>query len=249
VSGETGWSRGAVSNEVDWPAFQKGAFSMITPKAKPVDRAKPVIRRSRSTDTAKVAVTRTTVSVMQGSPAWANAPAIQTAATAWTTAADAVETNAKILADLRMKLVTVTAEQRGLRRDWNVATQHVLATVAMHTQGSADQIHAYGFDVLARAGSVTVETPADLVTSLGKATGEVAFRWARGSARHGFLVQHATDTANAATVSSAVPCTKAKYTLTGALPAQTVFFRVAAIDPASPTGHTPWSDWIAGTAR
>jgi hypothetical protein len=31
--------------------------------------------------------------------------------------------------------------------------------------------------------------------------------------------------------------------------ASVVSFRVAAIDPAAPTGQSPWSAWVAGSVR
>jgi len=84
---------------------------------------------------------------------------------------------------------------------------------------------------------------------LGKAAGEVVLTWHRGNAAHGFLVQHATDVANPATYSLLMASTRAKYTLKGAQSSTIVHFRVAAIDPASATGASPWSDWVAGTVR
>jgi hypothetical protein len=218
-------------------------------KVKPVDRATPTIRKPKGTDPTKVSVTRSTTTAMQASPSWNQAPAVQTASKAWNSAADAIEGNAKVVADLRSKLAAAEAAQRGLRRDWNDALKQMLATVAIFCQGSADQVHAFGFDVLTHAGLGLLATPGNLATKPGTVIGEAVFSWARGSARHGFLVQHATDVNNAQTVSAAVPCTRSKYTLTGAPTSSVVHFRVAAIDPAAPTGQTPWSDWVAGTVR
>jgi hypothetical protein len=83
----------------------------------------------------------------------------------------------------------------------------------------------------------------------GKGLGEAVFAWKRGSARHGFIVQHATDVANPATISGNIPCTRAKYTLKGGQPLMLVHFRVAAVDPTVEGGHGPFSDWVAGMAR
>jgi hypothetical protein len=73
--------------------------------------------------------------------------------------------------------------------------------------------------------------------------------WARGDARHGFVVQLARDPASPATLSVPVPCTRSRFTFTGGTPSSIVHLRVAAIDPTSPTGIGPWSDWIAATVR
>jgi hypothetical protein len=79
--------------------------------------------------------------------------------------------------------------------------------------------------------------------------GEAVFSWDVGNARHGFIVQHATDVANAATHSANLPSTRATFTLKGGTPSSTVHFRVAAIDPSSETDMGPWSDWVSGLAR
>ena len=83
----------------------------------------------------------------------------------------------------------------------------------------------------------------------GKAQGEVELTFLRGGARHGFLVQRATDVANQATYAPAVVTTKTTYTLTGAPSASVVHVRVAAIDPNAIGEQSPWSDWAAGMAR
>jgi hypothetical protein len=46
-----------------------------------------------------------------------------------------------------------------------------------------------------------------------------------------------------------VPRTKIKFTLQGLQSSSIVHFRIAAIDPSAKTGVSPWSDWIAATAR
>jgi hypothetical protein len=35
----------------------------------------------------------------------------------------------------------------------------------------------------------------------------------------------------------------------GAWPGTAVSFRIAAVDPKSPTGISPWSAWVLGNAR
>jgi hypothetical protein len=50
-------------------------------------------------------------------------------------------------------------------------------------------------------------------------------------------------------VSAVIACTKSKFILTGAVPGSSVSFRVAAIDPSSPTSQTAWSGCAIGTVR
>jgi hypothetical protein len=217
-------------------------------QAKPVDRATPVIRKSKSTDAAKVAVTRSITTAMKAAPQW-NLPAIQTAQAAWNTAADAIESNAKSIADLRSKLAQAEATQRANRQSWIVATRQMTSNVEVVCQGSPDLVHGLGFDVLTHGPAVAQAAPSGVVALPGTVGGEAVVSWQRGSGRHGFIVQHATDVANPATLSAAIPCTKTKYTLEGAPSLSIVHFRVAAIDPTSSTGQSPWSDWVTSTVR
>ena len=218
-------------------------------KAKPVDRATPVLKKSRVTDAEKVSVTRSTTTGMKAAPQWSTSPALQAASTAWNAAADAVESNGKIVADLRTQLAAAEAAQRTNRQVWTFATKQLTAQVAVTAEGSSDAVHALGFDVITRGGPIAQVAPEGLHTAPGKVLGEGIFTWKRGTARHGFLVQHAADPSNPATVSPPVPCTKTKYKIEGAVSATIVHFRVAAIDTTSSTGSGPWSDWVACTVR
>ena len=219
-------------------------------KAKPVDRAVPVMRKPKRSDAMKVAAASTTVTAMQGSSLWNSNPALQASANAWNAAATTLGSNATVIADLRSKLATALAAQRGYRRDWTDALKHVLASAAVVTQGSADQVHELGLDVRTHAtpGGL-VPAPTGLAALPTKVVGEVVVGWDLGSAKHGFIVQHATDVANATTISDSIPCTKRKFKLSGLASGNMVHVRVAAIDPASSSGQSPWSDWVAAQAH
>jgi hypothetical protein len=222
---------------------------MGTKKKAKADTALPTIAGPLHTDVTRVSATRTTATAMEASPLWAGAPQLQTATTGWTKAADALEANGKVIADFRKKLAAAIADQHGLRRDWKAATGQVVASAAIVCQGSVDQVRALGFEVRSHGPIGALPAPTGLTASPGKGLGEVVFAWKRGSARHGFIVQHATDVANQATYSGMLPCTRSKYTLNGAQASSTVHFRVAAVDPSSDTDLGPWSDWIAGQVR
>ena len=84
--------------------------------------------------------------------------------------------------------------------------------------------------------------------SPGATVGTATWKWPRGLAKHGFLVQHATDVANVATYSPQLACTKTRYTLGGLVPSgSSVCLRVAAVDPHAATAQSPWSVWVSGT--
>ena len=218
-------------------------------KVGPVTRATPTIRKPKGSDVAKVTVTRSTTTAMKGSSLWSGSPALQTANAAWNAAADAIEKNAKSIADLRSQLAVLEAAQVGLRLDWDVSTKHMTGVVAVVAAGSPDHVAELGYDVLTRVGTGPLTAPVGLSTALGTAAGQARLSWHRGNARHGFIVQHASDVTNVATYSAQLPCTKSKYTLVGAPSLTVVHFRVAAVDPSSSTGMSPWSDWVACTVR
>jgi hypothetical protein len=218
-------------------------------KASSLTRATPTIRKSKGSDVAKVTVTRSTTTAMKGSSLWSGSPTLQAANTAWNTAADAIEKNAKSITDLRSQLAVLEAAQVGLRHDWLASTKHMVAVAAVVAQGMPDQVAALGFDVLNHGAIGPQPAPAGLTAAIGPASGEVRFAWHRGTALHGFIVQHASDVANQATYSVQIPCTKSKYALVGAPSQSVVHFRVAAIDPLSSSGLSPWTDWVIGTVK
>jgi hypothetical protein len=222
---------------------------VVTQKAKPVDKATPVIRKPKGTDGAKVTVTRSVTTAMKVTPQWNASPTLQAAVTAWNAAADSVESNAKSIADTRTKLATLEANQRANRQSWKATTKQVTGIVSVVCEGSPDLVHALGFDVFTHVGAIAQVAPSGLVTLPGTVVGEAAVSWQRGTAKHGFLVQRASDPANPATIAAAIPCTRTKYKIEGAVSSSVVHFRVAAIDPTTPSGTSPWSDWVACTVR
>ena len=219
---------------------------MSKTKASSVKRARPTVRKPKS-DVAAVALTRSKTTAMKGSSLWAQSPDLQAANTAWNKAADAMETNAKATDDLRTQLAALEVARVGLRHEWDAATEHMTGVVSVTSQGDPALVLELGYDVQTRTSLGSLPAPEGLQAALGKAAGEARFTWIRGDAQHGFIVQHASDVANQATYSLPTANTRAKYTLKGAI--APVHFRVAAIDPSSPTGQSPWSAWIPGAVR
>jgi len=212
--------------------------------------ASAVIQAPTHTDFHKVSVARDVVSLAQKHPGWATAADLQSASTAWTNAANALEANATLMVQLKSQLRSAAAKQRSSRRDWRAARKQVLGAVDVLSAGSADEIKAFGFGVRSRSpNGKPVSVPTEVSSKPGKALGEVFFSWPRGASRYGFVVQTAVDVANPATLSAVIPCTTTKYTAKPGSPGALVYFRVAAIDPSSPTGQTAWCAWVSGTAR
>ena len=207
------------------------------------------IRKRTNTDPLRVAVTHEITQAMPQSPSWSTATDVQSAVKTWGAGADALDANAKVIANLRAQLKAAEAQQEGLRRDWLASKKQVLATVTVFCGGSADTVKGFNLDVVTRAPLGPLPAPANLAVNPGKVQGEVVAKWATGIATHGFVVQHATDPTNAATISVPIACTKARFTLDGMPSSANVSIRVAAIDPASSTGQSPWTAWVVGNAR
>jgi hypothetical protein len=218
-------------------------------KKPPVDRATATTHLPLRTDADKVTLTRQLAQAMPASPDWTTSPALQALVKAWSADADAIEAQAKKAGDLRTQLRAVVAQQYANRRDWQVTKAQVMSTATGVCGGSADRLKALSLDVIEHARVGALAAPAGLAVNPGKLSGDITAAWTKGIAKHGFLAQHASNPADATTYSSSIACTRAKLTLHGMPSGSSISFRVAAIDPASPTGQSPWSAWVLGNVR
>ena len=185
---------------------------------------------------------------MELASTWSQSPELQSAAMKWKISADALEKNAARIADLKKLLAVAQGAQLSYRRDWQTATQHVLALVTALAGGDALIVLANGCDVQTRT-KMTVEAPEITGASLGTEPGEGVIEWKCPSARNGYVVQTASDAKDSSTYSHPIPCTRRSTTLRGIGTGKTTNARVAAIDPASTTGIGPWSPWITVMGR
>jgi len=218
-------------------------------KAAHVDRARPQVRQATKTDTDKVKATQALQASMAASPDWAQASDVQGASQALGTHAAEMSANADAIRALLDQAKALEDKQRVSRRNWQSALRHLKSTVEVLCKGSGDMVKGFGFEVQSRAIRGPLAAPSGLALSKGVNNGEVRAEWLRGSARHGFVVQHATDPANQATYSVPVSSTRSRCTLGGLPPATLVYVRLAAVDPNAPDARSPWSDWATETAR
>jgi hypothetical protein len=214
-----------------------------------IDRAMATMREQTVTDAQKTAVTRTLSGAMAQSPHWGAASRVQAAVAGWVRMVDELEANAQVIAGLLAQIEAAEAVQETLRRDWAATKRELLCTVTVFCSGSADVVRSFNLDVVTYRKRVLLDAPEGLVVDPGKRLGEVKASWQRGLARNGFFVQHATDPNDPTTISPPVPWTKISFKLGGLEPGAHVSFRVAAVDPKSPTGTSPWSAWVIGNAR
>jgi hypothetical protein len=218
---------------------------------KSASRAKPKMNQARSTVADKVALTRNVTSAAKQSPHWASATVLQGAVTAWNGTADAIAASDAAVRQLREQLKAAVRNLEIQTQQWGVEANHVLSNVDIICGGDREMIQSFGLQAVVRGSAQPVPVPTAITTSPGKLSGTGVIRWTLGGqkARHGFLLQRATDVANAATYSTPVACTKRRYVLTGASPASVVHVRIASVDPSSATGQSAWSDWVAVSVR
>jgi hypothetical protein len=221
----------------------------ISNKKPPVDRAVATIKRSTRTDAEKVTVTSDISQAMQTSPDYVASAALQTAVKAWSAEATSIGTQVSVVAGLRAQLKTAVAKLASLRCDWQVAKMQVTSIATSVCAGSPDRVKALNLDVIVHARIGALAAPIGFTGTPGTGNGQVELAWTKGNASHGWLVQYATDPSNATTVSASIPSTKRKITLSGLPHSANLSFRVAAIDPTSATGMSPWSAWITATVR
>jgi hypothetical protein len=218
-------------------------------KKSPVDRATATIRKATGNDALKVSTTSSVIQAMKQSPNWAAATGVQAAVAGWSKAASVIEAGATGIANLRAQLKSAEAAQAAARRDWETSKLQVTTEVTVFAAGSADTVTGFNLDVVTHDRIGPLGAPIDLTVNPAKEPGQILAAWAKGVAKHGFIAQHATDPSTAATYSATVPCTKPKLLVSGLTSGSSLSFRVAAIDPTSATGMSPWSAWVVGNAR
>jgi hypothetical protein len=218
-------------------------------KGPQADRAVPTVRTPRRRDTEKVDLTNSLKQSLKASPDWAQATTVQTAFGSLDQDAQKLAAITAQVEGLKGQLRTALTQLVGARRDWGTSLKQLLGTVEVYSKGSVDVVKGFGLEVRSAKALGTLPAPANLVLARGKEAGTVTAKWDKGTSRIGFLVQHATDPANAATFSTPKVWTKTKYTLDGLPSGSTVYFRVAAVDPSESSGQSPYTAWASGVAR
>ena len=219
-------------------------------KAKLATRAKPATPKARRTTSDKVSLTRSLSTSMKASSHWPSAAELQNSVASWNQLADALEASAALIKHLGDQLAQAQLDQRSISQNWEAAAKHVFSNVDILAGGDAETMVSLGFAPVVRAPHVAAIIPDHITSAPGKLPGQARVKWDPGvHGHHGYVVQHGTDAANAATYSVPAVCTRRRYEITGASPASVVSFRVAAVDSSSPTGQTAWCPWVAVTVR
>ena len=172
-------------------------------------------------------------------------PLVQTATNAWATENTTLDTNAQTIAGLEKQLGVSRANQLVNLRRWTLQRQGVLSAINLFCDGSSDTMATFGVAVASstRARRRRARRSASWRRK-DKVSRAVAWQWfLTPQNRYGFMVQHATNVADATTYSQPMACSKRSFKLLLQTPGTTISLRVMALDPALPTGQTDWSGW------
>jgi hypothetical protein len=209
------------------------------------DRATARFTARMETEAEKVSGAQAQITSIKASTNWAAATAVQTATNAWATETTAVDTGAQLIASLEKQLGVARTNQLVNLRRWTLQRQATLNAIDVFCDGSKDTMLTFGVAVAARTAHAPASVPVGLMSRKGKVSRTVAWEWFLTPMNHyGFMVQHATNVADATTYSPPTACSKRSFKLTSQTPGTTISLRVMALDPALPTGQTDWSAWV-----
>ena len=213
-------------------------------REKKADRATAVPPEAMGTKKTKVAGARKLIGAMQGSPEWPAAPNVQTTTAAWAKATDDWEANDEELAVAKQKVAAIEAREPVLERRWHAKKRACSGAVTDHGDGSKDKVHALGWAVLNHDPLAPAEVPQNLRDKHSKVHGTATAGWDTNHGKFQFQVQHATNPADAATLSEPMTTGKSTFKLPGQVRGATIHFRVLTLDPKLPTGKTDWTLWV-----
>ncbi len=161
-------------------------------KAKPKESASPTSKLAFSTDAEKATCAGEHIAAMTGSPSWTLATDVQSASNTWGTVTASLATNEALINTTREALAAAYDVQVGLRIKWVAARRHVLSAVGVFCGGSSALIEGLGFDVLTHT-VLDIAVPSSIFTTPGVNPGEVDASWDESVNRHGFMLQHASE--------------------------------------------------------
>jgi hypothetical protein len=197
------------------------------------------------TETEKVSGAETHIAAIKASVNWAAATGVQTATNAWATETTAVDTGAQTIASLEKQLGVARTNQLANLRRWTLQRQAVLSAINVFCDGSKDTMLTFSVEVATSTAHDPASTPVGVLTRKSKVSGAVAWQWLlTPKNRYGFMVQHATNVADATTYSQPMVSSKRSFKLLLQTPGTAISLRVMALDPALPTGQTNWSAWV-----
>jgi hypothetical protein len=210
-----------------------------------IDQATPRIAGVMSTSEEMVTLGTNTVAKVLASANIGNAPGVKAAATAWSVEITALAANNTAKATARAMLDTAIVNELQLVRSFGKNRRALAVAIDLFANGSKDTVQSFGVDVEARQARPAATIPVNLRPMKVKKTNYGSVRWDPTVGAQGYMLQHATNTADATTFVAPIMTTAARYYLGGQTPGATVYFRVAALDTALTGGQTGFTAWVA----
>jgi hypothetical protein len=156
-----------------------------------------------------------------------------------------VDTSVQSIASLEKQIGVARTNQLANLRRWALQRQAVLSAINVFCDGSKDTMLTFGVEVATATIHHPASIPVGITARKGKVSRQVAWQWLlTPKNRYGFMVQHATNVADATTYSQPMSCSKRSFKLLLQTPGTAISLRVMGLDPSLPTGQTDWSPWV-----
>jgi hypothetical protein len=209
-----------------------------------IDTATPQITEPTRTAEEMVTTANELIPKIKASPNFASAPDVQTAVAAWDTANSNLDTNNKAKAKARTDLDTAETNEPPLKRRWAVRKEALLVAIKTVGDGSKDTVQSFNVAVEQKKPRAQATVPVDLRPYKRQKPTYASVRWDPAPGAHGYLLQHCTNPGDPTTISPAISCRQARFSLGGLTAGTTVYFRVLACDESLPNGQTAHSAWV-----
>jgi len=215
----------------------------MTSKTK-VDRATPQIPETGQSAEELVTSGNETITNLNASTGLAGAPDVQTKLAAFTLVNTALDGNNKSKAAGKLKVETAVTNEGPLVRRWRIGKRALLSAIEVVGDGSAEVVGTFNVGVEQREATPDATVPVHLRSMKVYLPGTASVRWDPTPGAKGYLLQHATNPADATTYSAQIHVSAARYHLGGQTAGTTVYFRVLALDASLPNGQTAFTGWV-----
>ncbi len=211
-----------------------------------VDNATPKITQPMETAEEMFQTGNDMVTKINASSGIAGAGEVETNLKAWALVLAALGVNNTNKSNAKNQLAQAETAEPALMRRCKVRRNLVLGAIESFGDGAAQTVQSLNVAVAERVASPLAIVPQNLRPMKKQTAAYASVRWDKTPGARGYLLQHATNPADATTYSPQIVVTAAKFHLAGQTPGATVYFRVLACDPRlAPTGQTAYTAWVA----
>ena len=184
---------------------------------------------------------------IKGSPAYLLAPDVEAAIPLWETENANLAANDQKKEKARQALAQAEADEITIMRHWGLRRLGVLHAVNVYCDGSKEKVQSFTLPRIQRKKLPPATVPTKLGAAKSKKPTSAVVAWGRTKGNHGYMVQHATDLNDPATLSAPIMCKRARFALPEQTLGATIHFRVLALDPSLPGGQSDYTAWVAVT--